>query len=366
MNGYPISTLRKGLAALLLLSAFPVDCLAQTYLGTGRSIADRTIALSVMTSPTLVGMGETATILATITNQNALSNQQLQPGDQFVLDYDLGDGTFLSTLPVIIVTSATLSPLNFAAAWGADPQQVAITYNGPAAVFGVEDAIAVRVSVQASSYARTNRIYLSAPNNTRRFSIAQNGMDSWASADFAFGVPGPAGPQGPAGVPGANGPAGPAGVAGVAGAPGATGPPVAFKGAWNSASAYVTGDAVFYNGSAYIAIANSVALLPDGNPSFWSVLAQQGGMGPIGPAGPAGPAGASGPAGPTGLAGPAGATGPQGPQGVAGAPGPQGSTGPTGPPGRRGHRSLLRVLGKDPLPMRREIRFSMQIRVTLP
>ena len=54
---------------------------------------------------------------------------------------------------------------------------------------------------------------------------------------------GPQGIQGVQGIPG---------IAGPQGATGPQGPPVSFQGAWSSATAYSTGDAVFYNGSSFI------------------------------------------------------------------------------------------------------------------
>ncbi|MGH7487720.1 MAG: hypothetical protein ACREMY_19280, partial [bacterium] len=100
---------------------------------------------------------------------------------------------------------------------------------------------------------------------------------------------------------------------------------------------YNHGDAVHFNGSAYICVGPPGQCPP--NPPFdpstdsnWSLLAQAGATGPTGPtgvAGPTGPTGATGLLGPTGPAG-AGATGPTGPTGPTGDLGPTGPTGPTG------------------------------------
>lgn len=128
----------------------------------------------------------------------------------------------------------------------------------------------------------------------------------------ATGAAGSAGPQGPIG---ATGPAGPTGAAGPAGATGATGaagpqgPPVNFRGTWNGSTIYTLGDAVFLNGSSYIALASNVGVTPGSDGTVWALLAQAGATGAAGPAGaqgPSGPAGAQGPVGPTG---PAGASG---------------------------------------------------------
>ena len=157
--------------------------------------------------------------------------------------------------------------------------------------------------------------------------------------------------QGPAGTPGANGAPGPTGATGPAGATGATGPqgpPVAFLGEWLIGTSYVTGDAVAYAGSSYIALTANTGREPDTSPVYWGLLAAAGAPGPTGatgatgaqgPTGYAGQPGASGPqgpAGPIGPQGPAGATGATGPQGLPGATGPAGATGATGIPGTNG------------------------------
>jgi hypothetical protein len=79
-----------------------------------------------------------------------------------------------------------------------------------------------------------------------------------------------------------------------------------WKGAWNSATAYVKDDCVFHNGSSWIALQGGTNLVPVANPAYWSVMAQQG---------PAGANGSTGSTGATGAQGPQGATGPQGPAG---------------------------------------------------
>lgn len=126
---------------------------------------------------------------------------------------------------------------------------------------------------------------------------------------FAAGTPGPAGPQGvagpqgpigpagPAGPPGATGatglmgPQGPQGATGPAGAPGATGPQgpagVNFRGAWDSGASYLAHDAVFYNGSTYLALVTSQGAAPDIVPAAWTLLAQAGSAGATGPTGAA-------------------------------------------------------------------------------
>src|SRR5437660_3380329 len=154
------------------------------------------------------------------------------------------------------------------------------------------------------------------------------------SCTCGAGTPGPSGPQGPAGPMGPTGPqapigpAGPAGMQGSSGLQGIQGPPVMFKGLWSSTITYSIGDAVSFNGSSFIAIAENTAQQPDISPNQWSLLAQQGAQGQTGPQGPSGVPGQPGP---------------QGAQGPIGPAGPQGPTGPQGPPGPSQILNLITV-----------------------
>ncbi len=121
----------------------------------------------------------------------------------------------------------------------------------------------------------------------------------------APGATGPAGLQGPQGIAGPSGVTGPQGLPGPAGP---QGPPVTFRGLWSGTANYSTGDAVSYNGSAYIATA-AVNGNPPGISPAWSLLARQGDTGATGTQGPQGPAGATGA---TGVTGPQGLQGPAG------------------------------------------------------
>ena len=142
------------------------------------------------------------------------------------------------------------------------------------------------------------------------------------------GPAGPSGPQGPAGSVGPQGPTGPSGPQGLVGPIGLQGPlgpsgpsgPAGqgfnWRQAWASATAYGLNDAVFYNGSAYVSLQGAnTGHQPDTSVTFWSLVAQQGAIGPSGPSGPAGSIGPIGPQGATGATGPAG---PQGPAGSGG------------------------------------------------
>lgn len=104
------------------------------------------------------------------------------------------------------------------------------------------------------------------------------------------------------------------------GSTGGTG--VNWRGTWNASTAYLLEDAVAYQGSSYIATADTTGSVPPNAP--WAVMAAAGATGPPGPQGE------------TGVTGPQGVQGPVGPQGVQGPQGPQGITGATGPQGPQG------------------------------
>ncbi len=104
--------------------------------------------------------------------------------------------------------------------------------------------------------------------------LAQQGTQGVAGAAGATGPAGPTGATGaagPAGSPGSMGPAGPAGASGLN-----------YRGAYSTSTAYAMNDAVYYNGSSYIALAASTNMQPDTSPASWSLLAQQGAQGPAG------------------------------------------------------------------------------------
>jgi len=135
------------------------------------------------------------------------------------------------------------------------------------------------------------------------------------------GLTGSSGPQGVPGPPGAMGPQGPQGVpgpAGSAGANGTNGTGFNFTGPFSTVVSYNAYDVATYNGSTYVATVAipSGNLTPDGNPS-WSLMVQEGAVGPSGVQGLPGPPGPSTP-GPQGPQGPAGVAGPAGPGGYNG------------------------------------------------
>ena len=115
---------------------------------------------------------------------------------------------------------------------------------------------------------------------------------------------GPTGPTGFTGPTGAQGGVGNQGPAGSMGPTGATGPigeqGLFWEGVWSSSTAYTTYDAVYYEGSSYIASQDNTNQNPVANPGSWTLLALEGATGPTGAAGSDGADGADGATGPTG------------------------------------------------------------------
>jgi hypothetical protein len=118
---------------------------------------------------------------------------------------------------------------------------------------------------------------------------------------------------------------------GADGADGADGESLNWLGEWTGANS-TTNDVVSYNGSTYIATADSPGEPPT-NTTYWDLLAAKGADGATGPTGAEGATGPTGAKGATGPTGADGATGPTGATGETGTTGATGATGPTGPTG---------------------------------
>ncbi|MGB7925601.1 MAG: hypothetical protein WCF57_20350 [Pyrinomonadaceae bacterium] len=72
------------------------------------------------------------------------------------------------------------------------------------------------------------------------------------------------------------------GSTGATGADGATGQGYAWRGAWDSATAYVAYDTVAHEGSSFVAIAASTNVEPGTDPAKWNLLAEKGADGAVG------------------------------------------------------------------------------------
>lgn len=181
------------------------------------------------------------------------------------------------------------------------------------------------------------------------------GATGAVGATGATGVAGVIGAAGTTGATGATGAAstvvGPTGATGAIGAMGATGAPLAFQGTWSGSTTYAIGDAIYENGSSYIALTSNLNINPAtdvaGSGANWALLAAKGASGATGATGTTGAAGATGATGTTGVTGATGATGTTGATGSTGATGATGTgtTGATGATGPAGAGSFNRVSG---------------------
>ena len=186
------------------------------------------------------------------------------------------------------------------------------------------------------------------------------GPQGATGATGAVGPQGAIGPQGATGAQGVIGPQGAPGLPGAPGAPGAQGDPgatgasMSFVGAWDSGTAYATLQAVSFNGSSYVSLADgNTNNSPDVSPLAWALIAEKGAAGATGgdgAQGPAGPTGATGAIGPQGPVGATGAVGPEGPTGATGAVGPQGAIGPQGLVGPIGPQGIPGQDGAQGIP----------------
>ena len=274
------------------------------------------------------------------TNLGSLSNLYVGNGNTSLLQFSLGAlpaGTTSSqvesaTLFVFVNRvnaggTVTVSPVT--SSW----TESGTTYNSMPSVgssvssFAVSTAgeyVAVDVTAQVKSWvtapASDFGLALTASSANIVLDSKENDQTAHpAILDVTLVNQGPQGPIGPAGPTGATGPQGIQGVPGVTGPQGLqgptgpVGPPVAFQGTWNSSTTYLTGAAVSYNGSSYIALAGNINITPTSDPTVWALLAQEGATGATGATGPSGATGPTGPMGPTGPPGP---TGPQGATGT--------------------------------------------------
>jgi len=120
------------------------------------------------------------------------------------------------------------------------------------------------------------------------------------------------------------------------------------RGDWLASASYQANDAVTFQGSAWVALADNRNRRPDTHAAQWQQFVARGDAGATGPVGPAGPRGVKGATGDMGLTGPqgvAGVTGPAGPAGPVGATGPAGPKGDTGTSGATGAKGATGAAG---------------------
>ena len=309
-----------------------------------RTPVENRIVPRLMVTPNVMQAGVPSTALVSITNQNWESEQDLQSGDAFTFEFNLGDGQIDAFGELVSVTSKSLLPVDFTVEPGEEPSQIVLKYHGPSAKFAALEMIGFNVSVHGPSATRGNRVEVRTPDSDR-FTDAGLTRLTWPSVEFAPSPPGPPGPVGEQGPPGLQGPAGPRGWTGAAGPPGPPGPagpqgpagswgPMGFpgpvgpqgppgaagpaglnwRGAYSPSSdlAYALRDAVSHAGSSYVCVSLPCISPPGADNTGWVLMARSGDPGPAGPVGPAGPRGDAGPQGPIGLLGLQGPAGPAG------------------------------------------------------
>ena len=92
-----------------------------------------------------------------------------------------------------------------------------------------------------------------------------------------------------------------------------------WKGTYSSTTAYKIGEAVLYDGSAWLCTTAGTGKTPSTSSAYWTLMAKKGDTGATGPQGATGATGAKGNTGATGLTG------------ATGSKGNTGATGPAGP-----------------------------------
>ena len=125
------------------------------------------------------------------------------------------------------------------------------------------------------------------------------GISDVPGATGATGLDGATGATGETGATGLDGASGATGLDGATGATGVAGQGFNYLGNWSALGQYTFYDVVSYNGSSYVATAQSgppgyLPEQPDISPTFWGVIANQGSTGATGPDGATGPQGATG------------------------------------------------------------------------
>ena len=124
---------------------------ATARLSYSQTVTETDIMPTISLSPGIGEVGEAGLVSITIKNANPNCAEQLLHGDVWTLKFDLGDGQIRAIPSGVGVDSATMSPKDFEVAQSTDTWEVMIMYQGAPAAFGVEDAIAIRPTLQAPS-----------------------------------------------------------------------------------------------------------------------------------------------------------------------------------------------------------------------
>jgi hypothetical protein len=111
-------------------------------------------------NPTIFRAGQAASAELSVAS-TSVSTLTLSPGNTFLFIFDGTLGTVSSFTTPISVESSSLLAGDFSVSFGANQNQVHITYNGPAKPFAYGDSLSVKVSLMAGAQAGPGRVSLS-------------------------------------------------------------------------------------------------------------------------------------------------------------------------------------------------------------
>jgi len=241
------------------------------------AMADHSITPVVTAVPPIFAVGQTVSMFVGISNGNAASTEQIQPGDAFTFTFDAACGTAFSPPSPVVVNSATLNAADFQVGSRPTNRQFTITYNGIARMFAPGDSFIIKVSFQTPASPGTGKLTTQGPS-AKRYDPVVGAFTVISFADFPAGPKGDTGLQGPKGD-GFN-----------------------YAGVWRATAAYNRNDVITFGGSSYAALQPSRGADPTTSLA-WSLFAAKGETGATGPAGATGETGPKGPAGQQGLQG---------------------------------------------------------------
>ena len=214
----------SGRAAILALSMTLGLASIGLWQSSARAESNNEAAFSV--SPTIFPAGQAVSAFLCFTSTGAAAHLSLQNGDTLVFTLSPEVGSVTSFGSPVYVNSSTLTASDFSGGFGANNNQIVITYNGQSKALGDGDAVCIKVNFIASSQLGSAIITFQS-----RFVTSINGSSPFASVAIVnfptgpAGVQGPQGPKGDQGMPGPQGPQGLQGIQGPQGIKGDAGPP---------------------------------------------------------------------------------------------------------------------------------------------
>src|SRR5690349_19131460 len=116
-----------------------------SVVGPGQAQSNNAISPVGSVLPATFPLGQQAVALLVLTNANPLSNQQLAPGDSFILTFDAWIIGTLAISGAVRVESSSLTGSDFSAAINPSTRKLTIIYNGISKLFGAGDSVSVKV-----------------------------------------------------------------------------------------------------------------------------------------------------------------------------------------------------------------------------